>query len=465
MAALPLVSMLGLVGSAAAAGSDRLLPSTMRVAQLENGLTVVALPVETPGLVAVQTWMGVGARDEVEQGMTGFAHFFEHLMFHGSEAIPREARETRLLALAVDENAWTDADRTVYVARAPAGSLNALLELEADRFAALSLTAEGVRRESGAVLGEYLKGQASPDRRVHGLLWETAFTVAPYGHPVIGLEADIQGMPEGLARAVAFHRTHYRPERATVVVAGDVDPESVIDTVRRTHGSWLGAEDAAAAPARPVEPPQEAPREATEIWSRGAVNTRLAVGWRVPAFVPGDRDSAALVLLSDLLGGASARLRRRLVDEEALAWSVWVPEPVHRSPGLLEIHVEVREGVESTAVEAVIAEELRRLGGDASASRDVRQEDVDGEVARAAARARRSGILALDSAASWAGAVGEMTLMRGDPRDLERHFVALGAVDGADIRRVIDSHLDARNRTTVRLLAPVVPAPPLEDTP
>jgi len=409
--------------------------------------------------------MEVGARDEVEPGMTGFAHFFEHLMFHGSESIPRDAREARLLALAVDENAWTDTDRTVYVARAPAGSLEALLELEADRFAALSLTADGVRRESGAVLGEYRKGQASPDRRVHAFLWETAFRVSPYGHPVIGLEADIQGMPEGLARAVAFHGTHYRPERATVVVAGDVDPESVVEIVRRTHGGWVGAVDAAPAPARPVEPPQEAPREASETWSRGPMNTRVAVGWRVPAFVAGDPDAAALVLLTDLLGGASARLRRRLVDDEALAWSVWIPEPIHRSPGLLEIHVEAREGIDPATIEAVIAEELQRLGAAASASRDARQDDVEGEVARAAARARRTGMLALDSAASWAGAVGAMTLMRGDPRDLERHFEALGAVSAADVRRVIGTHLDARNRTTVRLVTPVVPAPAPEDSP
>ena len=140
MAALPLVPFLCLGGALAADEPDALLPPTLRIERLDNGLTVVAAPAPTPGIVAVQTWMDVGARDEVEAGMTGFAHFFEHLMFHGSEALPRDAREARLLALAVDENAWTDEDRTVYVSRAPAASLDALLEVEADRFADLSLT-------------------------------------------------------------------------------------------------------------------------------------------------------------------------------------------------------------------------------------------------------------------------------------------------------------------------------------
>ena len=168
------------------------------------------------------------------------------------------------IALSADENAWTDMDRTVYVAQAPVASLEALLELEADRFASLSLTAEGVQREAGAVLGEFRKGQASPDRRLHALLWETAFEVATYGHPTIGLEADIRAMPSGIDRAIAFHRTFYRPERSTIVVAGDVSPDVVVEAVGRTHGGWTGHPDAAPAPVHPEEPPQDAPRDATE---------------------------------------------------------------------------------------------------------------------------------------------------------------------------------------------------------
>ncbi|MEC8425784.1 MAG: pitrilysin family protein, partial [Myxococcota bacterium] len=275
---VPLLVPMWFLAGASAAPEGAVLPADMRIERLDNGLTVVAAPAPTPGLVAVQTWMDVGARDEVEAGMTGFAHFFEHLMFHGSESLPREAREKRLLELAVDENAWTDEDRTVYIARAPSASLRELLAVEADRFQALALTAAGVRREAGAVYGEFRKGLASPDRRIHELLRRTAFVVSTYGHPVIGLESDIAGMPEGLDRAVAFHRTYYRPERALLVVTGDIDPSAVVNAVHTTHGGWVGHPEAADAPERPREPPQTAPRDATESWEAGPVNPRIAVG-------------------------------------------------------------------------------------------------------------------------------------------------------------------------------------------
>jgi zinc protease len=455
MAALPLIPILCL-GGALAADETPLLPPSLRIERLGNGLTVVAAPAPTPGLVAVQTWMDVGARDEVEPGMTGFAHFFEHLMFHGSEALPRDVREKQLLALAVDENAWTDEDRTVYVSRAPAASLGPLLKVEADRFADLSLTADGVRREAGAVYGEFRKGLASPDNRIYELLRDTAFDTSTYGHPVIGLEEDIAGMPDGLDRAVAFHRTFYRPERAVLVVTGDIDPAAVVDMARRTHGGWQGHPDASAAPERPEEPPQEGARVASEVWADGPVNPRVAVGWRVPAFVPGDADGAALVLLSELLSGPSARLRRRLVEEEALAWWVWVPEATSRSDGLLEIYVEGREGVDPARIEAVIAEEIAALGAPHAATRDAGRDPVAEVVSRAAAKARRAALLELDSAAAWASAIGEMTLLRGEPRDLEQHVDALGAVGAADVRRVVGAYLVPETRTTVHL----VPAPP-----
>lgn len=431
------------------------LPSTLRVRRLDNGVTVVAVPAPTPGIVAVQTWMDVGSRDEVEEGMTGFAHFFEHLMFHGSEALPRDAREARLLSLAVDENAWTSTDHTVYVARAPAASLPALLAVEADRFMALSLTADGVRREAGAVYGEYRKGRASPDNRAWELLWETAFPTHPYGHSTIGLEADIAAMPERVDRAIAFHRTFYQPGRATVVVAGDVEPEAVLDLVEASHGAWRPHPDAAPALERPAEPPQEAERRREAAWTDGPINPRLAMGWRIPAFEPGDADGAARILLAELLGGSSAALRRRLVDDEALAWGLWVGEPEPRSPGLFEIHVELREGVTAAQVEAVVAEEIAALSGRG-------EPEVVGEsVRRARAKARRAVLLQLDSPARWASAVGRYASYTGDVRALDRHVTALSAVTVADVQRVAVDTFRDESRTVVHL----APAPAAEESP
>ena len=210
-----------------------LLPADTVVETLDNGLSVVLVPLDTPGLVSVQTWMDVGARDEVVPGTTGYAHFFEHLMFEGSARLPREPRQQRLLELAVDENAWTSEDFTVYHSLAPAGSLFDLLDVEADRFARLQLDEAAVKREAGAVQGEWRKSRASPDSAAWAALLDAAFRVHPYRHPVIGFDEDVAAMPEGTDRVREFFQAHYRPDRATLVVAGDIDPPEVLAHVTR----------------------------------------------------------------------------------------------------------------------------------------------------------------------------------------------------------------------------------------
>jgi zinc protease len=444
--------------TAAASLPHAILPGSMRIARLDNGLTVIAVPAPTPGIVAVQTWMDVGSRDEVQPGMTGFAHFFEHLMFHGSERLPGDLREARLLELAVDENAWTSEDHTVYVSRAPKASLAKLLEIDIDRFAHLSLTPDGVRREAGAVYGEFRKGRASPDERVYEALRGAAFELHPYGHSTIGLEQDISAMPTGHAQAVAFHQTYYRPQRATVVIAGDIDPGEAIAQVTRTHSGWKGHPAAAPPPPLPEEPPQQGERRVQVDWTEGAVNARVAMGWRIPAFVPGDPDAAALVLLGELLAGQSGAMRKRVVEDDQLAWSVAIPTPRPRSPGLFEIYAEARPGVAPDRLEAVILEEIAALTAPRLATREAGPDPLVEAVRRARSRARRSAVLELDSPASWASAVGEAASFRGEPRDLERDVAALGAVTAADIRRVATRNLVAEGRTVVHLTA-AAPSP------
>src|SRR5690606_28812999 len=149
-------------------------------------------------------WVRVGSGHEVVPGRTGFAHFFEHLMFFGTEALPLEARERAVLRLGADENAWTWVDQTVYHAVLPARHLPRWSAMEADRFQRLALRPEDVRREAGAVHGEWRKSVASPDEQLYKALMATAFEAHPYGHDTIGLEADIAAMPESWADALDF---------------------------------------------------------------------------------------------------------------------------------------------------------------------------------------------------------------------------------------------------------------------
>jgi len=433
--------------------APRLLPADTRIEQLDNGLTVVVVPLETEGLVSVQTWMDVGARDELVPGTTGYAHFFEHLMFEGSRALPREPRQQRLLALAVDENAWTSEDFTVYHSLAPAGSLGALLDLEGDRFARLHLDEAAVRRESGAVQGEWRKSQADPDNAAWTALLDAAFRVHPYQHPVIGTDADVQAMPDGTPRVKAFLRDHYRPERATLVVAGDVDPATVLALVRESHGGWRRAGDGAARDL-PAEPPQQAARRVHVPWTAGQANPRVVVAWKVPAFVPGEADSATLQLTAELLGSRVSPLHRRLVDEEGLVRDLWVPTPDSRSPGLLLAWATLAPGADPARVEAIIREEALALSARGADGAGPVAPEVRERVALARERARRLLLLSLDSPAAWGSAIGRAATVTGDPRSLEAHAAALGAVRAADVRGAAEAWLTDARSTVVVLGAP-----------
>ena len=427
---------------AAAAEAPAILPASARSTRLDNGLTVVLLPLTSPGLVSVQTWMDVGSRDEVAPGTTGYAHFFEHLMFHGTPTWSAEARANRLLELGVDENAWTSEDFTCYHLLFGKDGLGEVLTLEADRFAHLSLSAEGVGRESGAVYGEFRKGRANPENRLNELLYDTAFTAHTYKHSTIGYEADIAGMKTGLNTALGFFHTYYRPDRATLVIAGDIDPDAVLAQVRAAYAGWQAP--AAAVPPLPIEPVQAAPRSASLTWTEGRTDGWLAMGWKIPAFVPGDRDAAAIDIINLLLTAPIAPLHRRLVEEGQLAWELSASGTQARSPGLFSLTVALREGVEPAKVEALVQEELAALMSDGPA--------LAARVEQARGRLRRAELLGLEAPQDWAGAIGRYAaLSGGDIHAYDRHLAALSAVTSADVARVASATFVEARRSTAQI--------------
>ena len=125
--------------------------------RLDNGLTVISVPYDAPGIVAYYTVVRTGSRNEVEEGLTGFAHFFEHMMFRGTPRYTSEQYNDALKQFGVDSNAFTTDDWTCYHITAPAAALEKIVELEADRFQNLQYDQPGFQKEARAVLGEYNK--------------------------------------------------------------------------------------------------------------------------------------------------------------------------------------------------------------------------------------------------------------------------------------------------------------------
>src|SRR6266545_5259628 len=140
---------------------SKVFPYPFHITVLENGLKVVAVPFDSPGLVAYWTVVRAGSRNEIEPGKSGFAHFFEHMMFRGTDTYPRDRYNAILKELGADHNAFTTDDYTAYHVLAPASGLETIMTLESDRFMNLKYSVEGFKKEAGAVLGAYNKNASN----------------------------------------------------------------------------------------------------------------------------------------------------------------------------------------------------------------------------------------------------------------------------------------------------------------
>lgn len=316
-----------LLAASASAQEERAHPifeSPPAVDRLDNGLTLVTVPWNTPGIVAYYTLVTVGSRDEVEPGRSGFAHLFEHMMFRGTENLPGEQYERMLESFGADTNAYTTTDYTCYTITAPSAVLPRLVEVEADRFQRLSYDEEGFRTETGAVLGEYNTGASSPGSIMWERMNEMAFTEHTYGHTTMGYLRDVCAMPEMLDYSHQFFERYYTPDNTTVIAIGDVDRESLLSMVESHYGGWEGERYNNEIP---VEPDVTRGSRSHIPWS-GTTPPRMVLGYRVPAFAgdgadPTERASAirraaALEVVRALAFDESSQLYQRLVVDNQL---------------------------------------------------------------------------------------------------------------------------------------------------
>ena len=168
-------------------------PYTEKV--LGNGLRIFVVPYDSPGLVAYYSVVRTGSRNEVDPGKSGFAHFFEHMMFRGTERYSTERYNAEIKAMGADSNAFTSDDLTVYHILAGKSALAKVVEIEADRFLNLKYDEASFQKEARAVLGEYNKGSSDPLQKMAEAMYDHAFAVHTYKHTTIGFLRDIEDMP------------------------------------------------------------------------------------------------------------------------------------------------------------------------------------------------------------------------------------------------------------------------------
>jgi zinc protease len=307
-------------------GESGIFPYPVHKKTLANGLDVIVI--ETPefrNVLSYNTLVLAGARNEIEEGETGLAHLFEHILFRHRWQGEPDGYDRRINEMGAFNNAFTTFDITYYHPLTFTENLHSregrpgLAELEADRFVNLDFTEEIFRTEAGAVLGEYRRFASDPRLRIEERVLELAFPDHSYGHTTIGYLEDIRNMPNLYEPALAFYRDYYRPNNVVLIVAGDVEAEEIFQLAERLYGEWEPGEQ----PEIPAPGPVGGPKTAQVEWE-AEVAPRIAYTYRVPEFRPGTAESAVAMLLPELLAGDTAPLFRKLRFEKETASGVFL---------------------------------------------------------------------------------------------------------------------------------------------
>jgi zinc protease len=281
---------------------------------LPNGLRIVMVEDHHVPVVNLQVWYHVGSKDE-KPGHTGFAHLFEHLMFKGSAHVGPDEHSRIIEEMGGFDNAYTNDDVTVFWETFPSNYVDRVLWLEADRMGSLNVDEQNFMSERQVVEEEHrLRVDNSPYGRVQEDLYAAAFTVHPYHHTTIGSMADLDKATVDEVRA--FHDTYYRPNNATLVIVGDIDPTAVLSGAQKYF-------DGIPRSPQPIprvtvqEPPQTALRTETKFYP-GVPLPAVIEAYKMPArFAP---DSYPLDLAANILaGGESSLLYQSLVYKQRIA--------------------------------------------------------------------------------------------------------------------------------------------------
>lgn len=344
----------------AAAGSRDIFPFPVTEKTLPNGLKVIVVETGFPNIVSLQIPVQTGSRNEVEPGKSGFAHFFEHMMFRGTKAYPPEKYQDILTQMGARQNAYTTNDYTNYHTTFSKEDLDRMLRIEADRFMHLDYSPEGFKTEARAVLGEYNKNSANPLVKLEEVQHEKAFTTHTYKHTTMGFIKDIEDMPNQFEYSRTFFSRWYRPEYTTVIVAGDVKPAEVIGLVEKYWGNWKpGAYKVAV----PQEPPPKAPVYVHMPWTSPTLPW-ITVAFHGPAFSDTRKDFAAMDMIFDLYFGETSDLHKKLVEDEQKVDQLFADSGGTKDPGLSTVYARVKKAEDAVSVRDEILKTFERAASE-----------------------------------------------------------------------------------------------------
>jgi len=424
--------------AAGAASEKRILPFDYEIHDFPNGLRLVTVPTPFPNVVALEIVVQTGSRNEIEPGKSGFAHFFEHMMFRGTREFPPEKFQAVLQQAGASNNASTSDDFTHYYTTFSKPDLETMLRMEADRFQNLDYPLPEFKTEALAVLGEYNKSIANPFQKLNEVMRATAFSKHTYQHTTIGFLKDIQDMPNQFDYSKEFFRRYYRPEYTTILVMGDIQPSQVKGWVEKYWGSWKRGDYKAPVP---VEPPQDGPKSAHVDWPSPTLPI-FSVAFHGPAFSDTEKDTAALDLILFLGFSENSPLYKKLVLEEQKVDILAGSNPDHIDPYLFSAFARVKKREDMDYVREQL---LSTFAGFKDALVSVKKLD---EVKR---HLRYQFALGLDNSEAVARTLAYYIALRRTPETIEKLYESYARLTPEDLRAVARKYFQESSRTIVTL--------------
>jgi zinc protease len=420
-------------GAKPAAPSARIALPSVETWQLENGLKVAFLRVETAPVVTVQLWYHAGSKDE-PRDRRGSAHMFEHIMFKGTQHVPPEEHARSINRVGGYVNALTSEDATYYINLVPSKYLDFAIQLEAERMRNLIFREDMIKTEREVVKEEIRQRDNNPLAKALVRFLAIAFTKHPYAWTSGGAITDLDATTPGNLKA--FYDTYYVPNNALLVVVGSV----TADEVKAATQKHFGAVPAGPTPPRPsataIEPAQSEMRR--EVVEAGQVGVVLD-GFKIPeARHP---DTYALQVASLILGfGDTSRLHVRLVRTDKSAVQAFAQAALREDPGLFLAGAAFLDPSAQEKVEAALLEEVGKLSTAAPSADEVR---------KAKNQIQASFVFGLEGVAGLAQQLGQSWILTGDPTQFLRDIEAIDKVTAADVQRVAQTYLVKARLTSV----------------
>jgi zinc protease len=411
------------------------LPPGVKLTVLETGLTIIVREDHSAPVVSAQAWCMAGSIHEGNWLGAGMSHVLEHMLFKGTTTRPGSRIDQEVQEAGGYMNAYTSFDRTVYHIDVPNSGAKVAIDILCDIMQHASLPPDELEKEMQVIVREMDMNVDDPHRRAGRRLFETAYTRSPYRFTVIGYPDIFHELkPEDIR---AYYQEKYSPNNVFYVVAGDVNPETVIAQIRDAYSK------SKARPLPPIvlpeEPQQMAPREVLE-------EAPIELGhFHIAWHIPGVRhaDVPILDVLAALLGnGRSARLYQQVREAKGLVHSVdaWTYSP--GAPGLFGISAMVDAAKFVPARDAVLAE-VEKMRTTPVAPEELNKAVKQFISATLSSRKTMQG-QAQDLGANW--------LAANDLSFSERYLAAVKRVSPADLQRVARTYLVPENRTIYGLL-------------